>query len=147
MPTARALPDDISQLRAALSAEQLARREAEAGASGAEAMVAHLKRLIAKLRHERFGASSERCRKLPDQLELQPEKLETTAAEGETALDPSGKTNAEGEPARIAARRKPVRAIAGACAARAGGGSRADRLSVLQRQAGQARGTPPRRWK
>ncbi len=57
-------PDDIATLRAALVAEQSARRDAEVRASGAEAMVAHLKLLIAKLRHERFGASSERGRKL-----------------------------------------------------------------------------------
>jgi hypothetical protein len=56
------LPDEVGALRAALAAEQVARREAEARASGAEAMVAHLKLLIAKLRHDRFGASSERSR-------------------------------------------------------------------------------------
>ena len=42
-------------------------------AAGAEAMVAHLKLLIAKLRHERFGASSERSRKLLDQIEHESE--------------------------------------------------------------------------
>ena len=73
-------PDDIDALRAALAAEQLARREAEARASGAEAMVAHLKLLIAKLEHDRFGASSERGRKLLDQLELQLEELEAMPA-------------------------------------------------------------------
>ena len=45
-------PDDIDTLRAALAAEQSARCEAEASASGAEAMVAHLKLMIAKLRHD-----------------------------------------------------------------------------------------------
>ncbi len=63
-PAPDPVPDDIPLLRAALAAEQLARREAEARASGAEAMVAHLKLLIAKLKHDRFGASSERGRKL-----------------------------------------------------------------------------------
>jgi len=87
-PTANTVPDDISQLRAALAAEQLARREAEARASGAEAMVAHLKLLIAPLKHDRFGASSERDRKLLDQLELQLEELEAAAAADEAALDP-----------------------------------------------------------
>jgi transposase len=92
--------------RAALAAEQLARREAEARASGAEAMVAHLKLLIAKLKHDRFDASSERGRKLLDQLELQLEELETAATEDETALDP----DKEGLPPRPhAVRRKPVR--------------------------------------
>ena len=50
--------DDIDTLRAALAAEQMARREAEARASGAEAMVAHLKLMIAKLRHDQYGASN-----------------------------------------------------------------------------------------
>ena len=38
-------PDDIAALRAALAAAELARQEAEARATGAEAMVAHLKLL------------------------------------------------------------------------------------------------------
>ena len=70
--------DDIDTLRAALAAEQLARREAEARASGAEAMVAHLKLMIAKLRHDQYGASSERGRKLLDQMELELEELEAS---------------------------------------------------------------------
>jgi transposase len=65
------LPDDLETLKAALLAERAARREAEARASGAEAMVAHLKLLIAKLKRERFGPSSEHRRRLLDQLELQ----------------------------------------------------------------------------
>jgi transposase len=97
--------DDITALRAALAAEQLARREAEARASGAEAMVAYLKLLIAKLKHDRFGASSERGRKLLDQLELQLEKLEAIAAEDAAALDP----DKEELPPRGPIRRKPVR--------------------------------------
>ncbi|MFL5338108.1 MAG: IS66 family transposase [Geminicoccaceae bacterium] len=101
------LPDDVAALRAALAAEQLARREAEARASGAEAMVAHLKLLIAKLRHDRFGASSERGRKLLDQLELQLEELEATAAEDESAAGIGGER--DGAAPRRPARRKPVR--------------------------------------
>ena len=104
-PAPTPVPDDIEALRAALAAEQLARREAEARASGAEAMVAHLKLLIAKLRHEQFGASSERGRKLLDQLELQLEEVQAAAAEDEAALDPE----MEGLPARRPIRRKPVR--------------------------------------
>ena len=87
-PAIDPVPDDIEALRAALlheraalAAEQLARREAEARASDAEAMVAHLKLLIAQLKHDRFGASSERGRKLLDQLELQLEELEAACAE------------------------------------------------------------------
>jgi len=111
-PATEPAPDDIEALRAvllqeraALAAEQLARREAEARASGAEAMVAHLKLLIAKLRHEQFGASSERGRKLLDQLELQLEEVQAAAAEDEAALGPG----TEGVPARKPIRRRPVR--------------------------------------
>ena len=71
MPTPDSTAGDIAALRTALAAAELARQEAEARATGAEAMVAHLKLLIAKLRHDRFGASSERGRKLIDQRELE----------------------------------------------------------------------------
>jgi transposase len=81
------IPSDTEALRAALAAEQQARREAEARASGAEAMVAHLKLLIAKMKRDRFGASAERGRKLLDQLEMQLEELETAATEDEVAAD------------------------------------------------------------
>jgi Transposase C of IS166 homeodomain len=81
------IPSDVDTLRAALAAEQQARRDAEARASGAEAMVAHLKLLIAKMRRDRFGASAERGRKLLDQLEMQLEELETAATEDEVAAD------------------------------------------------------------
>ncbi len=104
-PAIEPVLDDITTLRAALAAEQLARREAEARASGAEAMVAHLKLLIAKLRHEQFGASSERGRKLLDQLELQLEEVQASSAEDEAALHP----DTEGQLARSPVRRKPVR--------------------------------------
>ena len=101
---AETFPDDIDALKAALLAERAARRESEARAMGAEAMVAHLKLLIAKLRHDRFGASSERGRKLLDQMELQLEELEATASEAATT--------AASDTASVTAftRRKPVRA-------------------------------------
>lgn len=104
-PAPDPLPDDIDGLRTALVAEQLARREAEARAAGAEAMVAHLKLMIAKLKHDRFGASSERGRKLLDQLELQLEEFEAAAAEAAATPDPEQ----AGLPARGSTRRKPVR--------------------------------------
>jgi transposase len=102
----KTLPDDIAALQTALLAERTARQEAEARASGAEAMVAYLKLLIAKMKRERFGQSAERGRKLLDQLELQLEELETSAAEDEAAA-----STAAPEPttARSVSRRKPVR--------------------------------------
>ncbi len=47
--------------------------------------MAHLKLLSAKLRHDRFGASAERGRKLLDRLELELEELEAAASETEGA--------------------------------------------------------------
>ena len=82
-------PDGVDALKAALVTERQARQEAEARATGAEAMVAHLKLVIAKLRRERFGPSAERGAKLLDQLELQLEELEASATEDELAAKAS----------------------------------------------------------
>src|SRR5271169_4385199 len=101
------MPNDIETLRTAFAAEQQARREAEARASGAEAMVAHLKLLIAKMKRDRFGASAERGRKLLDQLEMQLEELETAAAEDEVAAATAAPDNMAVRPFT---RPKPVRA-------------------------------------
>jgi len=100
--------DDVATLRAALLAEQAARRVAEQRASGAEAIIAHLKLVIAQMRHDRFGASSERGRKLLDQLELQLEEAEAAATEDDTAAGADTGATGPAQPASI--RRKPVRA-------------------------------------
>ena len=88
--TADILPDGVDALKAALVAERSARQVAEARASGAEAMVAHLKLVIAKLKRERFGQSAERDGKLLDQFELQLEELEASATEDELATAKPG---------------------------------------------------------
>ncbi|NDG47806.1 MAG: IS66 family transposase, partial [Rhodospirillales bacterium] len=109
MSAPESMPDDIDALRVALAAEQVARREAEARASGAEALVLQLKLLIAKLKHDKFGASSERGRKLIDQLELQLDELVTAASEAATAAEkPAPKNPTADRPAQPP--RKPVRA-------------------------------------
>jgi transposase len=102
-PGAENLPDDIDALRAALLTERSARREAEARATGAEAMIAHLKLLIAKLERDRFGQTSEHSRRLLDQLELQVEELEAEAAEAEARRPDSAGESAS------RSRAKPVR--------------------------------------
>jgi transposase len=101
------VPDDINALKAALLAERSARRAFEARAAGAEAMVAQLKLLIAKMKRDRFGASSERGRKLLDQLEMQLEELETAAAEDEAE---AASTQPDTTNVRPFTRSKPVRA-------------------------------------
>ena len=102
------LPDGVDVLKAALAAERQARQEAEARATGAEAMVAHLKLVIAKLRRERFGPSAERGAKLLDQLELQLEELEASATEDELAA--KAKSAEAGTAVTTFTRKKPVRA-------------------------------------
>ncbi len=84
--------------------------EAEVRASGLDAMVAHLKLLIAKLRQERFGASAERGARL-DQLELQLEELEAAASEDRaTAVTSSNGDRPEpGAPSSGTASRRPLR--------------------------------------
>jgi len=99
------LPEAINALKAALAAERSARQQAEARAAGAEAMVAHLKLVIAKLRRERFGPSAEPSSRLLDQLELQLEELEASATEDELAAASQDRTVVPS-----CTRRKPVRA-------------------------------------
>ena len=106
--TADILPDGVDALKVALVAERSARQQAEARASGAEAMVAHLKLVIAKLRRERFGPSAERGSKLLDQLELQLEELEASATED--ALAATTKPGQDDTVVRSFTRQKPVRA-------------------------------------
>src|SRR5271167_1918039 len=85
------LPDDIEMLKAMLIAEHAARIEAQVKAQNAEAeararalLIAQMKFTIAKLRHERFGQSSERGAAL-EQLELALADMEEDASEAEAA--------------------------------------------------------------
>jgi transposase len=105
---AAALPDDVETLKAALLAAHTALEEACARAAGAEAMVAHLRLMIAKLRRDQFGQSSERGRKLLDQLELQLEEAEASATEDAAAADATAKP--ETSIVKSFERKKPVRA-------------------------------------
>jgi transposase len=86
------MTDEIEALRAALVAAEARARSAEARASSAEVQVAHLKATIARMRQDRFGASSERNKRLLDQLELELEDLETELAEGAPAEEASPDT-------------------------------------------------------
>jgi transposase len=65
------LPITLAEAHALILRQRDELAAAEARASGAEAMIAHLKLMIAKLRCEQYGQSSERGRKVLDQLELQ----------------------------------------------------------------------------
>ena len=75
------LPTDLAAAHALILRQRDELAAAEARAAGAEAMIAHMKLVIAKLRREQYGQSSERGRKVLDQLELQLEELEAEASE------------------------------------------------------------------
>jgi transposase len=88
------LANDIGALKAALVAERDRRIVAEAAAAIAQAklsddqaLIAHLKLQIEKLKRELYGPRSERTARLLDQLELQLEELETAATEDEIAAE------------------------------------------------------------
>lgn len=148
--------ETIEALRAALAEAQAARLAAEARARGAEALVAHLKLEITKLRRDRFGASSERGRKLLDQLELQLEDLEATATEDECAAEAAA---AKAGPAdtmiKSFTRKRPVRAplpadlprervvLPSPCACPACGGT----LTKLGEDVTETLEVIPRQWK
>src|SRR5258707_8486934 len=90
------VPDDKDVLKAALL-------EARAKLSGAEAMIAHLQLVIAKMKREMFGPRSERSQRLIDQMELQLEELAAGLGEDAARLEAA---SVEG---RSFARRKATR--------------------------------------
>ncbi len=94
-------------------AEREARVEAEAmalqlkaSASSTEAMIAHLKLMIEKLRRELYGQRSERTARLIDQMELQLEELEAKATEDELAVETTAR---QASLTTTPVRRRPVR--------------------------------------
>ena len=114
------LPDNMEALKALVleatrQAQAAVQRAAEAEAqlanarareSATEAVIAHLKLQIAKLRREQYGASAERTQRLLAQFELQLEDLEADAAEDDLAAEA-----AAAKTANVTAfeRKRPVR--------------------------------------
>jgi transposase len=115
-PTPDSLPNDVETLKAMLIAAHAARLEAEAKAQNAEAEARHrallieqMKFTIAKLRHERFGQSSERGALL-EQLELALADMEEDASEAEAKAQMAAAAAANAK-VKVPAfeRRKPAR--------------------------------------
>ena len=150
------LPEDVEALKALLTAALARADEAEARAANAvaresaiEAVIAHLKLQIAKLRREQYGASAERSRRLLEQMELQLEDLEADANEDDLAAANTTSVTRFG-------RRRPVRkpfpehlprervVIPAPCACPACGGSR---LSKLGEDVTETLEVIPRSWK
>ena len=84
------LPTDLAEAHALILRQREELAAAAARASGAEALIAHMKLVIAKLRREQYGQSSERGRKVLDQLELQLEELEAETSENAVAAEDKG---------------------------------------------------------
>jgi transposase len=106
---AESLPSDLAAAHAMILTERAARLEAEAVAASAkaeaagaqadrsshEALIAHLKLEIEKLRRELYGTSSERKARLLLQMELQLEDLEAAATEDELAAEQAAAAGAQ----------------------------------------------------
>jgi transposase len=103
------LPADVETLKSMLVAERAARMAAESEAQYRALLIEKLKYTIRKLRHERFGQSSERGALL-EQLELQLADLEEDAAQAEAAARMAAATAAnETITVQSFERRKPAR--------------------------------------
>src|ERR1700741_691654 len=100
------LPTDVATLQRMLLAERAARLAAESEAKSRALLIEKLKYTIARLRHERFGQSSERSAIL-EQLELSLAELEEDASEADAAAQRAA-ANAKVE-VRSFERRKPAR--------------------------------------
>src|SRR5262249_37685778 len=81
------LPDDVEILKRLLAARNAELARARAEVSSGEALIAHLRLTIEKMRRELYGSRSERKARLLDQMELELEELEAAAAEDELAAE------------------------------------------------------------
>jgi transposase len=107
MSAADSLPDDRETLKQLVRTQQAELVQARAKASSDEALIAHLRLAIEKMRREIYGPRSERKARLLDQMELQLEELEASAAEDELAAEqaaPAATTHV-----RAFTRRRPAR--------------------------------------
>ena len=154
------LPNDVGALKALLTAALQRADEAEARAASAvaresaiEAVIAHLKLQIARLRREQYGPSAERSRRLLEQMELHLEDLEADASEDGLAAEVAAANTTSVAPFE---RKRPVRkpfpehlprervVIPAPCSCPACGGSR---LSKLGEDMTETLEVIPRAWK
>ena len=108
MSAADSLPDDIETLKRLVLARDAELARARAEASSAEALIAHLRLAIEKMRRELYGQRSERKAHLLDQMELKLEELEADAAEDALAAEQAA-ASAGDTTVRPHTRRKPAR--------------------------------------
>ena len=94
------------QAEAAAASAQGKAATAKADLSSRDALIAHLKLEIEKLRRSLYGTRSERKARLLEQMELQLEDLEAAATEDELAAQ---KASAQARDAGSVQRRRPSR--------------------------------------
>ena len=100
------LPNDIEILKRLVHTREAELSQARAEASSAEALIAHLRLTIEKLKRDLFGPRNERKARLIDQMELQLEELEAAATEDEVAAEKAAAATTQ---VRVFTRRKPAR--------------------------------------
>ena len=103
------LPDDVETLKRLLRTREADLARARAEASSAEALIAHLRLTIEKMRREIYGPRSERKARLLDQLELQLEELEAAAAEDDLAAEKAAAAAGDTTAVRAFTRKRPSR--------------------------------------
>jgi len=103
------LPDDVEILKRLLAARNAELARVRAEVSSAEALIAHLRLTIEKMRRELYGSRSERKARLLDQMELELEELEAAAAEDELAAERAAASPEETTAVRGFSRKKPSR--------------------------------------
>lgn len=153
------LPNDVEALKALLVSALQKADEAEAMLANAraresatEAVIAHLKLQIARLRREQYGPSAERSRRLLEQMELQLEELEADASEDDLVAEIAAKTANVNAFERKRPSRKPFPehlprervVIPAPCSCPACGG---ERLSKLGEDVTETLEVIPRQWK
>jgi transposase len=119
--SAAALPNDIEALKRLVLAREVELAEvhvdlattradlvqSQSRESTAEALIAHLRVTIEKMRREVYGQRSERSARLLDQMELELEELEATASEDDLAAERAA--TVAGTTVRSFSRKKPSR--------------------------------------
>jgi transposase len=102
------LPDDVEMLKGLLRARDAELARARAQASSTEALIAHLRLTIEKMRREIYGPRSERKARLLEQMELELEELEAAAGEDELIAEQAA-ASADTTAVRAFTRKRPSR--------------------------------------
>jgi transposase len=103
------LPDDLETLKQLLRARVADLAQARAEAANAAALIAHQRLAIEKMRRAIYGQRSERKARLLDQLELELEELEASAAEDELVAEQAATSAGATTAVRGFTRKKPSR--------------------------------------